>query len=56
VVGAILPWNSPLMIAGFKVPAALAAGNPIVLEAAEDAPLSVLLMAGICQELLPPGS
>ena len=55
VVGAILPWNSPLMIAGFKVPAALAAGNTIVLKAAEDAPLSILLMAEICAEVLPPG-
>jgi aldehyde dehydrogenase (NAD+) len=55
VVGAILPWNSPLMIAGFKVPAALAAGNTIVLKAAEDAPLSILLMAEICQDFLPPG-
>jgi aldehyde dehydrogenase (NAD+) len=55
VVGAILPWNSPLMIAGFKVPAALAAGNTIVLKAAEDAPLTILLMAEICQEFLPPG-
>jgi aldehyde dehydrogenase (NAD+) len=55
VVGAILPWNSPLMIAGFKVPAALAAGNTIVLKAAEDAPLTILLMAEICSEFLPPG-
>jgi len=55
VVGAILPWNSPLMIAGFKVPAALAAGNTIVLKAAEDAPLTILLLAEICQEHLPPG-
>src|SRR3712207_8786405 len=43
------------MIAGFKVPAALAAGNTIVLKAAEDAPLSILLMAEICEEFLPPG-
>ncbi len=55
VVGAILPWNSPLMIAGFKVPAALAAGNTVVLKAAEDAPLSVLLLAEICAEHLPNG-
>jgi aldehyde dehydrogenase (NAD+) len=55
VVGGILPWNSPLMIAGFKVPAALAAGNTIVLKAAEDAPLSILLLAEICDEILPPG-
>ena len=40
VVAAILPWNSPLMIAGMKVPAALAAGNTVVLKPAEDAPLT----------------
>lgn len=55
VVGAILPWNSPLLIAGFKVPAALAAGNTMVLKAAEDAPLSILMLAEICQEFLPEG-
>lgn len=55
VVGAILPWNSPLMIAGFKFPAALAAGNTVVAKTAEDAPLSVLLLAEICQEYLPSG-
>lgn len=55
VVGAILPWNSPLMIAGFKVPAALVAGNTMVIKAAEDAPLSVLLLGEICAEHLPPG-
>ncbi|MFC9550029.1 aldehyde dehydrogenase family protein [Rhodococcus sp. NPDC056960] len=55
VVGAILPWNSPLMIAGFKIPAALAAGNTVVVKAAEAAPLSVLLLAEICAEFLPAG-
>ena len=55
VVGGILPWNSPLMIAGFKVPAALAAGNTVVLKAAEDAPLAILLFAEICQQFLPDG-
>ncbi|TNM42020.1 aldehyde dehydrogenase family protein [Nocardioides albidus] len=55
VVAGILPWNSPLMIAGFKVPAALAAGNTVVLKAAEDAPLAILLFAEICQEFLPAG-
>ncbi|GAB3714785.1 aldehyde dehydrogenase family protein [Mariniluteicoccus flavus] len=55
VVGAILPWNSPLMIAAFKIPAALAAGNTMVVKAAEDAPLTVLLLAEICAEFLPPG-
>lgn len=55
VVAAILPWNSPLMIAGFKFPAALAAGNSVVAKPAADAPLSLLLLAEICQEHLPPG-
>lgn len=55
VVAGILPWNSPLMIAGMKVPAALAAGNTIVLKAAEDAPLTVLRLAEIASAFLPDG-
>jgi aldehyde dehydrogenase (NAD+) len=55
VVAAILPWNSPLMIAAMKVPAALAAGNTVVLKPAEDAPLTILSMARITSPFLPPG-
>jgi aldehyde dehydrogenase (NAD+) len=55
VVAAILPWNSPLMIAGCKVPAALAAGNTVVLKAAEDAPLTILRLGEIASEFLPDG-
>ena len=55
VVAAILPWNSPLMIAAMKVPAALAAGNTVVLKPAEDAPLTILRMAAIAAPFLPPG-
>ncbi|MGX1163594.1 acyl-CoA reductase-like NAD-dependent aldehyde dehydrogenase [Arthrobacter sp. SLBN-100] len=55
VVAAILPWNSPLMIAGFKIPAALAAGNTVILKAADDAPLTILLLAEICNRHLPAG-
>jgi aldehyde dehydrogenase (NAD+) len=55
VVACILPWNSPLMIAGFKVPAALAAGNTVILKAADDAPLTDLLLAEICNRHLPAG-
>ena len=55
VVGAILPWNSPLMIAAMKIPAALAAGNTIVVKPAEDAPLTILKLAQIVHEILPPG-
>lgn len=55
VVAAILPWNSPLMIAAFKVPAALAAGNTVIMKAADDAPLTILLLAEVCNKHLPPG-
>ena len=55
VVACILPWNSPLMIAGFKVPAALAAGNTVILKAADDAPLTILLLAEVCNRHLPTG-
>lgn len=55
VVGAIVPWNAPVLLASLKIAPALCAGNTIVLKAAEDAPLGVLLIAEVCQERLPPG-
>jgi acyl-CoA reductase-like NAD-dependent aldehyde dehydrogenase len=55
VVGAIIPWNAPALLAALKIAPALCAGNTLVLKAAEDAPLGVLMMAEICQEFLPPG-
>jgi gamma-glutamyl-gamma-aminobutyraldehyde dehydrogenase len=56
VVGAIVPWNFPLMIAAWKVAAALAAGNSVVLKPAEVASLSLLRLADICAECgLPDG-
>ena len=55
VVGAIIPWNAPVMLAALKIAPALCAGNTMVMKAAEDAPLGVLLMAEICQQFLPPG-
>src|SRR5262245_63902083 len=55
VVGAIIPWNAPVMLAALKIAPALCAGNTMVMKAAEDAPVGVLLMAEICQEFLPPG-
>ena len=54
VVGAIIPWNAPVMLAALKIAPALCTGNTIVLKAAEDAPLGVLTLAGICHEHLPP--
>jgi acyl-CoA reductase-like NAD-dependent aldehyde dehydrogenase len=55
VVGAIIPWNAPVLLGSLKIAPALCAGNTLVLKTAEDAPLGVLLMAEICQEFLPPG-
>lgn len=55
VVAGILPWNSPLMIAAFKTPAALTAGNTLVLKSAEDAPLTIVKMAEVIGDILPPG-
>jgi acyl-CoA reductase-like NAD-dependent aldehyde dehydrogenase len=55
VVGAIIPWNAPVMLGALKIAPALCAGNAMVMKAAEDAPLGVLLMAEICQNHLPAG-
>jgi betaine-aldehyde dehydrogenase len=55
VVGAIIPWNAPVMLGALKIAPALCAGNTLVMKAAEDAPLGVMLMAEICQNHLPPG-
>ncbi|MEA2986466.1 MAG: hypothetical protein QOD94_2720, partial [Alphaproteobacteria bacterium] len=55
VVGAIIPWNAPVMLAALKIAPALCAGNTLVLKAAEDAPLGVLWLAAICQDHLPKG-
>src|SRR5712692_2948190 len=55
VVGAIIPWNAPVLLAALKIGPALCAGNTLVLKAAEDAPLGVLMLAETCQEFLPPG-
>jgi betaine-aldehyde dehydrogenase len=55
VVGAIIPWNAPVLLASLKIAPALCAGNTIVLKAAEDAPLGVLLVAEVASQILPPG-
>ena len=55
VVGQITPWNYPLMMAIWKIGPALAAGNTIVLKPAETTPLTTLLFAEWCGEILPPG-
>ncbi len=56
VVGAIVPWNFPLMIGAWKIAPALAAGNSVVLKPAETASLTLLRLAQLCAEAgLPQG-
>ncbi|EZH77865.1 aldehyde dehydrogenase [Ectopseudomonas composti] len=55
VVGQIIPWNFPLLMAAWKLAPALAAGNCIVLKPAEQTPLSITLLMDIIGDLLPPG-
>jgi aldehyde dehydrogenase len=55
VVGQIIPWNFPLLMATWKLAPALAAGNSVVLKPAEQTPLSILVLMELIQDLLPPG-
>jgi len=57
VVGAIIPWNTPLMISAWKLAPALAAGNTVVVKPPEDAPLSILYLGRLLAEAgLPAGT
>ncbi|MDD1620773.1 MAG: aldehyde dehydrogenase [Methylococcaceae bacterium] len=55
VVGQIIPWNFPLLMACWKLAPALAAGNCVVMKPAEQTPASILVMMEIIADLLPPG-
>jgi aldehyde dehydrogenase len=55
VVGQIIPWNFPLLMAAWKLAPALAAGNAVVLKPAEQTPLSITLFVELIGDLLPPG-
>ncbi len=55
VVGQIIPWNFPLLMAAWKVAPALAAGNCIVLKPAEQTPMAIMVLMDIIGDLLPPG-
>jgi aldehyde dehydrogenase (NAD+) len=55
VVGQVVPWNFPLLMAAWKLAPALACGNTAVLKPAETTPLTALLLAEICQEADLPG-
>jgi aldehyde dehydrogenase len=55
VVGQIIPWNFPILMATWKVAPALAAGNCVVLKPAEQTPASILVVMELIADLLPPG-
>ena len=55
VVGQIIPWNFPLLMAAWKIPPALATGNCIVLKPAEQTPLTISIFLELCGHLLPAG-
>ena len=55
VVGQIIPWNFPLLMAGGKLGPALAAGNCVVLKPAEQTPMSIMVLMDVIGDLLPPG-
>jgi aldehyde dehydrogenase len=55
VVGQIIPWNFPLLMACWKMAPALAAGNCVVLKPAEQTPASIMVWIELVGDLLPPG-
>ena len=55
VIGAIIPWNAPLLLMALKVAPALVAGHAVVLKTAEEAPFGALQVARIMQQVLPAG-
>jgi aldehyde dehydrogenase len=55
VVGQIIPWNFPILMATWKLAPALAAGNCVVLKPAEQTPASILIVMELIADLLPPG-
>jgi aldehyde dehydrogenase len=55
VVGQIIPWNFPILMAVWKLAPALAAGNCVVLKPAEQTPASIMVLVELIADLLPPG-
>ncbi len=55
VVGQIIPWNFPILMAAWKLGPALGAGNCVVLKPAESTPIGILILAELIADLLPPG-
>ena len=55
VVGQIIPWNFPLLMAAWKIAPAIAAGNCVVLKPAEQTPISIMILMEIIQDVVPAG-
>ena len=55
VVGQIIPWNFPLLMAAWKVAPALAAGNCVILKPAEQTPVGIMILMELIEDLLPAG-
>jgi len=55
VVGQIIPWNFPLLMAAWKLAPAIGAGNCVVIKPASNTPLSLLLLMSLISDVLPPG-
>jgi aldehyde dehydrogenase len=55
VVGQIIPWNFPILMAAWKLAPAIGAGNCVVLKPAESTPISILVVTELIADLLPPG-
>jgi aldehyde dehydrogenase len=56
VVGQIIPWNFPILMAAWKLAPALAAGNCVVIKPAEQTPVGILVLMELIGDLLPPGA
>jgi aldehyde dehydrogenase len=55
VVGQIIPWNFPILMAAWKLAPALAAGNCVVLKPAEQTPMGIMVLMDLVGDILPPG-
>jgi aldehyde dehydrogenase len=55
VVGQIIPWNFPILMASWKLAPALAAGNCVVLKPAEQTPMGIMVLMDLIGDILPPG-
>ena len=56
VIGQVIPWNFPLVMAAWKIAPAVAAGNTVVIKPSEMTPITILELAKILGQILPPGS